>query len=96
MKQHARDIVVECYNLSVTDEMLSEYRVSTSASSTASDATLRARIIEGLMAALLMNYALRILEGRVRNLIGTKEKKDTRFIYGRGTVSRVVLVVHIC
>ena len=96
MKQHARDIVVECYNLSVTDEMLSEYRASTSASSTASDATLRARIIEGLIAALLMNYALRILEGRIKYLIGTKDKKDSRFIYGGGTVSHVVLVAHIC
>ena len=96
MKQNARDIVVQCYGLVVTDEMLSEYRVSTSASSTASNTTLRARIIEGLMAALLMNYVLRILEGRIRDLIGTKDKKDTRFIYGGGTVSRVVLVAHIC
>ena len=96
MKQNAQGIVIQCYGLVVTDEMLSQHRASLGASSRMSDERLRAKILKGLMAALLINYALRVLEDRITGLIGTADKKDSRFIYSRGTVSHVFHVAHIC
>ena len=79
MKAHAKDIVPLAYNLVISDEMLTNWRANDSdVASQMSDDELRAKL----------------LQERVTGLIGTAERKDSFFIYGRGTVRHISHMKH--
>ena len=79
MKAHAKDIVLPAYSLVISDEMLSNWRANDSdVASQMSDEGLRAKL----------------LQERVTGLIGTVERKDLFFIYGRGLVRHIFHLKH--
>lgn len=71
MKANAEDIIFRAYNLVITDEMLPQ---------------IRARNHGALREATEEELRAKTLEKRITNLIGTRDVKDSFFIYGRGNV----------
>ena len=94
MKNLAQKIVVQSYGLAVSDDMLEQLRANSDDSPRMSDAKLRAKILQGFIPDLLIAYMLNFLVERVAKLIGTKDHKNSFFLYGRGTVSHTFHVGH--
>ena len=76
MKANAKDIIVQSYNLVVSDEMLSQWHTENRGVSM-SNGNLRAKL----------------LKDRIIDLIGDAERKDSFFIYGRGSVSHAICIM---
>ena len=94
MKAHARDIVVQSYGLTVSDDTLLQWRENHDVLPKMSDARLSAKILQGFIIDLLMVYVLNFLVERVAVLIGSKDHKRSFYLYGGGTVSHPFHVGH--